>query len=159
MIPDGVLGAFFRRYIDDRVNERAEIHDIFLNEGLLAFFQRFLDIVGNSMEFLGADHQIDMRGVFLQFSAQSLRHTSHISQDKLRFFPAKFSQHSHLADGLLFRHFPDTAGVQQNHIGIPLVGDQLVAAILQVTRHLFGVAFVHLATIGLDEDAGHDGKG
>ena len=39
-----------------------------------------------------------------------------------------------------------------------LAGNQFVTTILQITRNLLAIALVHLASIGLDEDAGHSWK-
>ncbi len=71
-------------------------------------------------------------------------------------FPAL--QRLHLADGLLLGHVPDGTGVEQDDIGVVLLFDEAVAPAGEVHGDLFGVADVHLAAVGFDEDRGHKGS-
>lgn len=64
---------------------------------------------------------------------------------------------AHFSEGLLFGLVADGAGVDKDGIGLRFVAGDGVAAFTEHLRDLFGVALVHLATVGADVDLGHGG--
>jgi hypothetical protein len=65
------------------------------------------------------------------------------------------TEHSHFAKRLLVRHVAHATRIQKHDIGFQLVRDTLVSARHERMRDLFRVAFVHLATVCLDEKFRH----
>src|SRR6266705_681057 len=65
------------------------------------------------------------------------------------------AQHSHFAERFLVGHVAHATGIQEHNVGFRFVCDSLVAARRQRKRDLLRVAFVHLATVGLDEKFRH----
>jgi hypothetical protein len=73
----------------------------------------------------------------------------------MRLFFRQPSEHAHLAKRFLVSHVSDAAGVQEHNVGFRFVSDPFVAARQERMRDLFGVALIHLATVGFDEKFGH----
>ena len=110
------------------------------------------------MEFLGANHKIEMWDFFQQLCPARLRHAA--EKPKHCFRPAfrHPTEHSHFAERLLLRHVAHAAGIEQNNIGLRLATDPLIAAGNERMRDLLRVALVHLAAVGLDEKFRHGSR-
>jgi hypothetical protein len=61
----------------------------------------------------------------------------------------------HFADGFLFGGVSHAAGVQENDIGCGFGRRQGVALGDELSGDRFGIALIHLATIGFDKNARH----
>src|SRR5213080_4134577 len=109
------------------------------------------------MKFLRANHKIDMRQTFQERFAASLSHTTEEPKHYMRPLFRHLPQHTHFTERLLISHVAHTAGVQQHHISCRFVLGWLVTARHERMRDLFGVAFVHLAPVSLDEKFWHVG--
>src|SRR4029077_9820744 len=110
------------------------------------------------MEFLGANHKIEVRDLFQQLRPPRLRHAAEKSKNGFRPALRHAAEHSHLAKRLLLGHVAHAAGIEQNDIGLRLATDLLVAAGNERMRDLLRVALVHLATVGLDEKFRHGSR-
>ena len=97
---------FFVRIDDGKAHV---IHQPLLQRPLS--FNELIDIISDSMELLGANDKVNMPNFFHQFFTPTLRHAAEESEDHFRLVCAKPSQHAHLAQRLLLRHVPYTAGV------------------------------------------------
>ena len=65
-------------------------------------------------------------------------------------------EHPHFTKGLLFRLIAHRTSVDENGIGLGLVGRDGVATFDEHLHDLFGIALIHLAAIGSDVDLGHE---
>ena len=92
-----------------------------------------------------------------QLRPAALRHAAEKAEDHLGPRLAQAAHHAHFADRLLLRHVAHGAGVQQHHVGVVLAPGHLVAAGDEHPGDLLGVALIHLAAVGFDEDPGHGG--
>ena len=119
---------------------------------------QIIQVIRYAMEFLRADHKIEMRNFPQQFRAAGLRHAAKKSEDSFRAVLADAAEHSHFAQRLLLRHVAHTAGVEQNNIGLDLGIDALIATRDERIRDLLGIAFVHLTAVGLDEKFRHGSR-
>ena len=116
---------------------------------------RFLNIIGHAVKFLGADNKIDMRQIFQERRPASLCHAAEEPEDDVRLFASNLGHHAHFSDRFLVGHIAHAAGVEQNDVGLRLVVRLLVASLDQRMRDLLRVALIHLAAIGFDEEFRH----
>jgi hypothetical protein len=122
---------------------------------LPALCENFFDVIGHAVELLCAHHEIDMSHSLHQLCPAALRHAAQETENHLRPLFAQPRHHAHFPDRLLLRHVAHGAGVEQDDVRVRLVRRHLIAARGEHLRHLFGVALVHLATVGFDEHLGH----
>ena len=109
MIANAVLRAAFLRDIDHAHRLDARIFPPLAKE--------VVHILARLVEFLRADNEIDI-GQFIQNRrAPALRHATEEADDLMLAMLFAPFQCSHFADGLLFRHVANRAGIQQDHIG------------------------------------------
>ena len=117
--------------------------------------ENIVEITPRFVKFLRANDQVDIRQFIKNRSSPALGHTAQKTDDlMLAMFFASF-QRLHFADRLLLGHVAHRAGVEQDDIGVFFAFHEIVAAARQVAGDLFGVAHVHLATVGFDEDGRH----
>ena len=107
------------------------------------------------MEFLRADDQVHMREMVEQGGAARLRHASEKSKNDFRPALRHVAEHAHFPERLLLGHVAHAAGVEEHHVRLGLVRRAFVAACQQRMRDLFGVALIHLAAVGFDEEFRH----
>ena len=90
--------------------------------------RKIVDVAADLVEFLRAEDEVDA-GQFLEDRrAAALRHAAEKADDLVLPPVLAAFQRPHLADGLLLGHVAHGAGVEQHHVGVVLVVDQLVAA-------------------------------
>ncbi len=80
------------------------------------------------MKFLRADDEIEMRQAGEQSVAARLRHAAEKTEDDLRATLRQLAHHAHFAERLLVGHVAHAAGVEQDDVGVALVGDRLVTS-------------------------------
>ena len=85
----------------------------------------------------------------------ALAHAAHEAVDDPGFGVGARAEEAHFAEGFEFCFFADGAGVDEDDVGLGFVLGELVAVAQKHAGDLFGVALVHLAAVGFDEDAGH----
>lgn len=73
--------------------------------------------LGGAMAFLSADDEVDIGQTFDQFGATTLGHAPHEAEDDIgAFLSHLIGEGSHFAEGLLFGHVADAAGIEENDI-------------------------------------------
>ena len=87
--------------------------------------------------------------------APCLRHASEKSEDDFRPALCDLAKHSHFPEGLLLRHIPDAARVEEDDICLDFMRRAFKTSHDQRVSHLFGVALIHLAAVGLNEESRH----
>src|SRR5436853_451399 len=108
------------------------------------------------MEFLGADDQINIREPIDEFLAAALGHAAHETENDVRTIaPNIRRERGHFAQRLLLGHVAHTARIQENDIGSRFGGAERIPFSDELSGDLLGVALIHLATVGLDVNAGH----
>ncbi len=107
------------------------------------------------MEFLGAHDEVEVRHGGEERVPPRLRHAAQKAEDRFGTPLRHRPEHAHLAQRLLFGHVANTAGVEQDYVGVGFVGGPLVTAFQQRMRDLFRIAFVHLAAVGFDKELRH----
>jgi hypothetical protein len=119
--------------------------------------EQFVHVIGDPVEFLRPGHQIhgpplgQRRAPALGHAAEETEHHTPL--------PVVMGHEAHLAERLLLGHVAHAARVEQDDVGLGLVGRHFIAARGEHLRDLFGIALVHLATVGFDEDFGHGKRG
>ncbi len=146
MIPDRVLRTGLLRDIDNPARRLLPVQPL---------LEKRVDMPAHLVEFLRADDQIDVGQLVEDRGAPALRHAAEKTDHLMLAMLLAPAEGPHLADRLLLGHVADGAGVEQHHIGVLLPLDQLVAAAGQIARHLLGIADIHLAAVGFDEDGRH----
>ena len=149
MIPDRVLRAGFLGRVDDALADR---------HARGAGGPQIVEVIGHVMKFLRADDQVHVGQAVEELCAAVLRHAAQDAEDEVRVLALPALGKGGLADGLLFRRIAHAAGVQEQDIAILLRPDDAIAARAQHGGDSFAVALVHLAAIGLDEDAVQGGE-
>jgi len=96
-------------------------------------------------DIAGADHQVDVRSAPSYLLALHLRHAAAHSDDHPRPVALKLLELAQLAPDLLLRFGPHGAGVQQDDVGARGGMRLMIAKLLHIEAHLFGVLFIHLA--------------
>ena len=147
------------------------VEEVFADGGFAAFFefdinnfvaaagQQIIKIVGGSMEFLCADDEIDVREAVDEFLSTRLGHAAHKAEDDIRPVAPDFSGDIfHFSERLLLRQIPDTARIEEDHVGRRFSRCERVTLGHELGGNRFAVALVHLATVGFDIDAGHRGR-
>jgi hypothetical protein len=119
---------------------------------------QIIHVVSYAMKFLCADHKIEMRNFLQQFRAPCLGHAAKKPKHSFRAVLADPTKHPHFAQRLLLSHVAHATGIQQNNIGLDLGIDAFVAPGNEGMSYLLGIAFVHLAAVGLDEKFGHGSR-
>ncbi len=109
------------------------------------------------MKFLRSDHKIEMRHAVEKRVAARLRHAPEKSENHFRSALGDLAHHPHFSDRLLVRHVAHAAGVEEDHVRFAFVRDRFIAARDERMRDLFGIAFVHLAAVGFNEELRHGG--
>ncbi|MPM88429.1 hypothetical protein SDC9_135533 [bioreactor metagenome] len=104
------------------------------------------------VELAGAEHEIEMRQLFQQFVAAVLRHAADGADDQVGVARLVLFHEADLADGFALGLFAHAAGVEDHHLGCGLAGDDFVARCGQHPGQRLGIAHVHLAAVGLDEN-------
>ena len=156
VVANRVLRAFFFGDVTDRAACQRE--GGIVHPRLQALFQDGVHVLENAVIFLRADDQVQMRQFRKQLLAAGLGHAAHEAIDDMR-TPAVFGpQHAHFSEGFLLRLIAHRAGVDQNGVGLGLVGGHRVTAFDEHPHDLFGVALIHLAAVGSDVDLGHEKK-
>ena len=148
----------------------AAVQDMLADRGLAAGFfvriddlvaatgQKLVEVFGRAVELLRAKHEVHVGEAVDQFAAPALGHAAHEAEDLVRPFPAGVAHEvPHLLDGLLLGEIPDGAGVEQDDVRRALGTGEGIALGHELGGDGFAVALVHLATVGLDVDAGHPG--
>ena len=113
-------------------------------------------MLDHAMVFLGADDEIDLR-LGNEFRSPALRHAAHEAGHQRRAASTVAAHHAHLAQRLLLGLIAHAAGVDQHHVRVGFGARHGEAFFNEHLRHLLGVALVHLAAVGLDVNAGHEG--
>src|ERR1035438_1321211 len=90
MVPDRVLRPRFLADVDDRVADQ---------DPRLAHGAEIVEIVGDVMEFLRADNQVDVGKALEKPGAPVLRHAAEDSQHEFRVLPLARLELGGLADG------------------------------------------------------------
>ena len=117
-----------------------------------------VEIAGDLVKFLGADDEIDVGQAFEDFGAAVLGHAAEDTEDEVGVLLFAVGDVGGFAEGLLLGGVAHGAGVEEHDVAVVLILHDAVAATAQHGRDRLAVAFVHLATIGLDIDAVHLGK-
>ena len=121
--------------------------------------EQIIHVVGDAMELLCADDQVHVRELVNEFLAPALRHAAEEAEDDAGALFAELpGEILHLANGLLLGVVAHAASVEQHDIGGGFGGGEGIALGDELGGDGFAVALVHLATVGLDEDAGHENK-
>ena len=97
---------------------------------------KFVNVIGDAMKFLRADHKIDMWQIFYQRFAARLRHAAKETENNVRPLFRHPTQHSHFAERLLVGHVSYAARIQEDVV-LGLFDDPLVTARHQRMRDLF----------------------
>ena len=100
----------------------------------------------------GTKHEIKMRKLVQQFISKTLRHAAERSDNEIGILRLEFFHIADLALRLAFRLLANTAGIEQQDVGFLLDIDHRMTGFDQHSGQRFGVALVHLATVGLDMD-------
>ena len=107
------------------------------------------------MKFLRPDNKVDMRQIFEQRIATRLGHAAEKTKNNMRPLFGDLAKHSHFAKRFLIGHVAHAASVEQHDIGFVFAFNPLVTAGDERVCDLFGIALVHLATVGFDEELRH----
>ena len=104
--------------------------------------------------------QIDVRGPPENQSLIFLSHAAQHADDLVRMMLLGVLEPAQGAVDLVFGMLPDTAGIEQDRIGVARVVGQLVAVFAQAGHDKLAVEHVHLAADGFDvEFLGHSCRG
>ena len=103
----------------------------------------------------GAGDDVKPRDDAEEILAAALAHAAHEAVDYPGFGVRAGAEEAHFALGFEFGFFADGAGVDEDDVGGVFIFGEFVASCQEHAGDLFGVAFVHLAAVGFDEDAGH----
>ena len=87
--------------------------------------------------------------------AARLGHAAHETIDHVFAVAPGVHHGAHFPERLLLGLVAHRAGVDEDGVGLVFVGGDRVAALAEHARDLFGVALVHLASVGLDVNFGH----
>jgi hypothetical protein len=146
VVADGVLGAF----LGVEVNEGAGARAVGAELG-----DEVIEVVGDVVEFLGADDEVEVGEGVEEFGAAVLGHAAEDADEETRVAALAAEEVAGFAEGLLLGEVADGAGVEEDDVGVGFVFDNGVAALAQHGSDGLGVAGVHLAAVGLEEDAVH----
>ena len=109
------------------------------------------------MKFLRADDEIHIRQLVKELLPATLGHATHEAQHHMRPILAHVcGEVFHFVDGLLFRGVADAAGVKENDIGHRRGGRERITFGDELGGDGFGIALVHLASVGFDVHARHN---
>ena len=103
------------------------------------------------MKLPGAEHEIEVGQLFEQLVAEPLGHAAERTDHQIGTARLEFLHVADLAFGLAFGLFADTAGVEEENIRLLLVFDDRVAGFDQHSGERFGIALIHLASVGFEE--------
>ena len=153
MVADGFLRTGFLRGVD---HGKTEV----VHRGVMGHFaaQDGVHMVGDLVEFLRADDQVEVGNVGKEGGAAALGHAAEQSVDRVRALFPEASEQAHFAEGLLFRHIAHAAGIEQDNVGFVGLCGHFIAPGDQHLRDLLRVALVHLASVGLEKHLGHSGR-
>src|ERR1700686_2520447 len=152
MVADRFGGALFFLHV---ANGEARI----IHPARPFFLEKFFHVIGHAMEFLGAHDEVHMRQSGKKRIAPGLGHAAEKTEDDLRPALRDLAEHPHFPESLLVGHVANAACIQQHHIRLDLVRGAFIAARQERVRDLFGIALVHLATVGFDEKFWHRASG
>ena len=99
-----------------------------------------------------SDDHVDETGALQERGTLLLRHAPRDRHD--RFVAGLPAQRTELAEPriqLVFGPLPDAAGVDDDDVGVAVLGRALITSRLEQPRHLLGIVIVHLAAEGLDQ--------
>ena len=153
VVADGFLRTGFLRGVD---HGKTEV----VHRGVMGHFaaQDGVHMVGDLVEFLRADDQVEVGNVGKEGGAAALGHAAEQSVDRVRALFPEASEQAHFAEGLLFRHIAHAAGIEQDNVGFVGLCGHFIAPGDQHLRDLLRVALVHLASVGLEKHLGHSGR-
>lgn len=131
-----------------------------IHHGGMAAGQEVVEVLAGAMGFLGAEDEADAWGVAEEFRAAALGHAAEVAEDCAGAVGFGLAcDGAHLAEGLLFREIADAARVEQDDVGVGFGCRGSIAAGHELGEDGLAVALVHLAAVGLDENAGHSESG
>ena len=121
--------------------------------------QELFDVIRDPMKFLRAHHEVHMRQASQKRVPSRLRHASEKSEDDFRPALRDLAKHPHFPERLLLRHVANAAGVEEDDIRFGLMRRAFITTRDQRVSDLFGVALIHLAAVGFDEEFRHGESG
>jgi hypothetical protein len=149
VVADGVLGVGFGVEVEDGVG---------LGAAGLELGDEVVEVVGDVVEFLGADDEVEVGEGVEEFGAAVLGHAAEDADEEARVAAFAAEEVAGFAEGFLFGEVADGAGVEEDDVGVGFVGDDGVAAEAEHGGDGLGVAGVHLAAVGFEVDAVHGKK-
>ena len=149
VIADRLLRLGFLTDIDNR-------KPVVIHPGFALPSANPVHVISDTMEFLGAYHEIDMRNIPHQFRSPALRHAAEEAEHDSPACSGGVAKHSHFANRLLLSHVAHAARIQQHHVGISLViGVNSYPRETSICATCSESRLVHLASVSFDEDFGH----
>ena len=119
-------------------------------------FGHVVQVLRGAMELLRAQDQVQVWKPVNQFAAATLGHATHDPQDDMGPVPSGLrDQVLHFTERLGLRAIPDAARVEQNDVRGRFGGGQAIPFRDELSGNCFGVALIHLASVGFDENTGH----
>ncbi len=144
MVADGVLGVRLGVEVDEGGGARA---------GGAELGDEVVEVVGDVVEPLGADDEVEVGEGIEKVSAAVLGHAAEDADEKARVAALVLEEMAGLAEGLLLGLVAHGTGVEEDDVGVGLIVDDGVAAVAEHGGDGLGVAGVHLAAVGLEVDA------
>jgi hypothetical protein len=110
----------------------------------------FSQDVAQSVEFMGAEHNVHVRHALYQRRPLLLSYAPDHGNDERRSAPLEEFEPAEIAESLLLGLLPDGAGVQDNDIRLSGLFRSRITPFEQFGVELLGVQVIHLTTIGED---------
>jgi hypothetical protein len=85
-----------------------------------------------------------------------LRHAAHHADDEVRLVRLEQAQLTQLGENLVLGLLPDRTGIDEDQVGLGLVGGQLPAVLAKQAGYAFRVVLVHLAAVCDQVELGHE---
>ena len=114
-----------------------------------------VDQLGDTGDGGRAEHEIDGGRPALDGVLVELRHAAHDADDEIRPLGLEQAQLAELREHLVLGLLADGAGVDEDEVGLGLVGGQLLAVLAQETGDPLGVILVHLTAVRDQMELGH----
>jgi hypothetical protein len=153
VIANGILRTRFFFHVANAFAGKRELQ--LVHPPVQAPLEDRVHVVENLVILLGANDHVEVRDPLEQLRPAALRHAAHEAENHVRLVPPVAAHAAHLAERLLLGLIAHRAGIHEDRVGIGLVAGDGVAALGEHLRDLFGVALVHLATVGADKNLGH----
>ena len=126
--------------------------DIELRTELPRGLNRGADEHRQALHALGADDDVDGLRALQQPLTFLLRDASRHRDDRPRaLLDAHLPKLTETREEFFFGAFPHAARVDDDDVGVAVVGSGFVASLLEQPRHALGVVHVHLAAVSLDQ--------